>query len=195
MPEHQDPAEAVAAAAEAIEKLTEDDKTNKTPSVGPFSDHKLRSLAALILASTSLLATLGTFIKTCDHSVTQNAYETLSQGIQKAQDDQRQNHEDIVAIRSYLEGLSRAPMSASLDAGAVASPIPSTSASSTAPTASSLRPLVRPTTTATAAVSLPNDGGLITFAIQSEQLPPPPPVHSAPPTWQAKPWNDVAAGR
>ncbi len=191
MPEDKEPAEAVHAAAEAIEKMTESDKS-KTPSVGPFSDHKIRSLAALVLAATSLLATLGTFIKTCDHSVTENAYETLSQGIQKAQDDQRQNHEDIVAIRSYLEGLSRAPLLPSIgDAGVVVLPVPSTSASAI-PT---LRPLVRPLPTTTAAVALPNDGGLVTFAIQSPELPTPPPVHSAPPAWQAKPWNDVAAGR
>jgi hypothetical protein len=181
MPEHKDPAEAIEAAAEAIEVLVEGDKKadNNTPSVGPFSDHKIRSLAALILAATSLLATLGTFLKTCDHTVTQNAYTQTENDIQKLNDEQAKTREDIVAIRGYLDGLAHAPITPvvvpgiGVDAGTAPSAVPS------------LRPLVRPPTTA--------DAGSITFAIIS--APPVPSIHPPPPPFQQKAWPDVLGGK
>lgn len=172
MPERENPAEAVAAAAEAIEKLVDDDKNggNKTPSVGPLSDHKIRSMAALILACASLLATLGTFIKTCDHSVTENSYNTLSDSIKTLNENQQKNHDDLVALHGYLDGLTHAPLVAppippSVDAGATITVVPSATATSTA----------HPPPVGSTAMN-PKDAGLITFAIVA---PPLPSIHSA----------------
>src|SRR5271169_729647 len=123
MPEHKDPAAVVEAAAEAIEALVEDPHKGDRKSTGFLADHKLRSLAALILACASMLATLGTFIKTCDHSVTQNAYDSLSQNITKLSDDQVKMSEDVANLRGYIDGLTHAtpppvPLAVAADAAA-----------------------------------------------------------------------------
>jgi len=208
--DHEDPVEAVADAAEAIEHLAEG---NKTPSVGPFSDHKLRSVAALILASASLLATIGTFAKTCDHSVTENAYTTLSANIAQLAETQKQNHDDIVAMRGYLDGLARAPMTdIAPDAGVVPFALPS-AVTPTHPPAKPAKPQVAPVPPEVlqkwlANISSSVDAGeapidlsqaaAMTAAVPAPadtSLPEPPQVHPPPAPIKSKPWADVAAGK
>lgn len=190
MSEHKDPAEVVEAAAEAVEALAENDNSRKTPSVGPFSDHKLRSLAALILSCASLIATLGTFIKTCDHSVTQNAYNELSTNITQLSNDAKQNHDDLVALRGYLDGLAHAPL---ITTGA---PVPTASASAVAPPAviPALRPLVRPAPSASAASYVAPLPPNVAALVVSDTVPVPT-IHPAPPPAAPRPFADVAAGK
>ncbi len=188
MPEEKNPAEAVKAAAEAVEALAEN-KKGESP-----ADHKMRSLAAVILACASLIGTIGSLYKSCDHSVTENAYATLTTGIQKNTEAEQQNHQDIVAIRGYLDGLARAPMTMppapAMDAGAPAI------APSTPTPAPTLTPLVRPKPVTAAAVPrliVGDAGSPVALLVESQTLPPPPEVHPPPAPWKAKPWADVAA--
>jgi hypothetical protein len=202
--DHEDPVEAVADAAEAIEHLAEG---NKTPSVGPFSDHKLRSVAALILASASLLATIGTFAKTCDHSVTENAYTTLSANIAQLAETQKQNHDDIVAMRGYLDGLARAPMTDIVaDAGVPfpmpAGPPPKPPATKTSKsTVTPLPPEVLQKWLASADAGFPDDTQAMLLmaapaaAPVAVPMPEPPEVHPTPTPIKQKPWADVASGK
>ena len=92
---------------------------------------KLRSMAAVITALAALLAALGAFLKTFDHGVSKNVYDTLSESIVKLSDQQRRTQEDVAMLRGYLDGLSRAPMPATpITSSASASP-PPTSATAT----------------------------------------------------------------
>jgi hypothetical protein len=181
-------AEAVHAAAEAVEEIEKGKPTSK-----------LHSLTALLMAGAAFVTSVGASLKSCDHSVTENAYSTLTTGIQKVTDAEQQNHQDIVALRAYLDGLSRNPLSV-VDAGAPM-PAPTTAASFAPPppmsgssggssgsgssSGSSARP-PRPMPTSASMA----DAGVISFVI-----PPPPPVSPAPAPWKAPAWPDVAAGR
>jgi len=60
-----------------------------------------------ITATAALLASVGALAKPQDHSVTKTAYDTLSSGIKEISDEQRRDHDDVVALRGYLEGLTR----------------------------------------------------------------------------------------
>lgn len=147
MPEH-DQAEATEAAEKALEKLDEAaEEAEKAPkSIGAFSDHKLRSLAALIIAGTSLLATGGTFLKTCDHSLTEHSYNTLSGDIKKLSEEQSKNHDDIVALHGYLEGLMHQPKPVDSEDVAPESAVgaPSNSVPTSTPVPSPSHPVARP---------------------------------------------------
>jgi len=60
-----------------------------------------------ITATAALLASVGALAKPQDHSVTKTAYDTLSSGIKEISDEQKRDHDDVVALRGYLEGLTR----------------------------------------------------------------------------------------
>jgi hypothetical protein len=61
-----------------------------------------------IAAAAALVTALGAFFKPPDHSVTKTAYETLSSGIKDLSDEQKRDHEDLVRLRGYMDGLTRA---------------------------------------------------------------------------------------
>jgi hypothetical protein len=213
MPEENRAAEALDAAKEAGEAIAEvDEEKNEHPSVGPLSDHKIRSLAALILAGASLLATLGTFIKTCDHSVTENAYDTLAQNITKLSDNQEKLGQDVANLHGYLEGMqghlraAQITLPATLDGGEATAVTPSRSWTCPlgdplcAPANETARPTARPSKpTKPAASSIvtfnvmqwEDAGVMMALAPAAPTLPPvsPPPAPVAPPTF------DIAAAK
>ena len=170
MPEHKDPAEAVEATAEAIEALVGNDNKGDRKGdrkTGSIADHKIRSLAALCLAGASLLATLGTFLKTCDHSVTESAYNTLAADIVKLSDQQEKFSQDVANMHGFLEGMNHtlytpAPvptmMMSPLDAGVTITPTPGRVDWGIAGKASKFQPPVHPPATAatTAATMAPS---------------------------------------
>jgi len=99
---------------EAVQEAVEGaDNADTDPPPGAHKKReKMRSTISLLTHIVALLAASGAFLKTCDHSVTKNAYDALSENIQKLADQQKQNHDDLVAIHGYLDGLARAPMTA-----------------------------------------------------------------------------------
>lgn len=179
MPDENPLPEVIERVAHAVEKGTPSD-----PPKEPKKRDWLKSWASFFTAVAALLAAAGAFIKTFDHSITENAYNTLSGQIEKLSDQQQKNHEDLVALQGYLDGLQHAPLIPSPTATAMAQSVD----------AGTLTPLVRPprplpSTSATAAI--PQDAGPITFAIVSP--PPLPSVHPKPPPVKPPPWSQVAA--
>ena len=106
--EEEGVAEAIEAAEKAIDLLPSD----KPPRRSTRSD-RLRSGAVFLASGAGLLASLGALLKTCDHSVTESAYNTLSESIVKLSDQEQKTQQDVASIRGYLDGLSRAPMAPS----------------------------------------------------------------------------------
>jgi hypothetical protein len=128
----EDLLEKAADVAEAVEQnLTKEEEA----SLGKPSGAK--NLIHVITSVTALVAALGAFMKTCDHTLTRNAYNTLSESISKIEDEQKKNHEDLLKLQAYLDGMARAPITSTsvtsttastVDAGApVPSPSPSPS--------------------------------------------------------------------
>ncbi len=93
-----DAAAAVQSAAEAVKQVSEE-------RTGGF-DHQIRSLAALVTSLAALVASAGAFAKSCDHSVTENSYNALSHGIQEVTAAEQRNHDDLMALHGYVDGLA-----------------------------------------------------------------------------------------
>jgi hypothetical protein len=153
-----DVAAAVEGAADAVKQVSSE-------SAGGF-DHQLRSLAALFTALAALVASVGALVKTFDHSVTENSYNTLSQGIQDVVAAQQRNHDDLTALHGYLDGLVRA--------GALGPPASPGAASGGGAGAVGA---VAPTGTS-----------------HTNSLPPVPSVHPTSPVWHAPPFDEVLKG-
>lgn len=64
---------------------------------------KLKSLANVIATVAALVVGIGGFFKPQDQSVTKAAYQELSTAVKKLSEDNAKNHDDIVALRAYLE--------------------------------------------------------------------------------------------
>lgn len=107
MPHEED--DGVAEAIEAAEKAIEGLPSSRAPKHSTRSD-RLKSGAVFLASGAGLLASLGALLKTCDHSVTESAYNTLSESIVKLSDQEQKTQQDVSSIRGYLDGLSRAPL-------------------------------------------------------------------------------------
>jgi hypothetical protein len=184
MPDENPISEAVERVAHAVEKTTESDPPPKHDE--PKKKDRLKSMASLLTAIAALLAAGGAFIKTFDHSITENAYNTLSKQIGDLSDEQQKNHEDLVKLQGYLDGVARAPL---VPVPTTSATVATTSVDAGAPVPT-LRPLVRPT--ASSAIVEQRDGGLVTFAIVA---PPLPTVHPSATAVRPPPWAQVAAGK
>ena len=182
MPDENPISEAVERVAHAVEKTTESDP----PPPKAKKKDWIKSWASLLTAAAALFAAAGAFIKTFDHSITENAYNTLSKQIGDLSDEQQKNHEDLVKLQGYLDGVARAPLVPVPTASAT---VATTSVDAGAPVPT-LRPLVRPT--ASSAIVEQRDGGLVTFAIVA---PPLPTVHPSATAVRPPPWSQVAAGK
>jgi len=82
-----------------------------------------------IAAVAALITAMGAFFKPQDHSVTKTAYDTLSASITQIAEGQKRDHDDVVALRGYLDGLTRAgvpqspaPIASSAEPAAPAAP-------------------------------------------------------------------------
>jgi hypothetical protein len=95
----------------------------------------LKEWGGLLAGIAGVLTAIGALAKSCDHSVTQSAYNTLSDSITKLSDQQQKDHGDLANLRGYLDGLSHAPMIP------VAAPTPSAALSPAAAAPAATKPL------------------------------------------------------
>ena len=65
---------------------------------------RLGQLSHFLLSIAALLTAVAAMVKSCDHSVTENAYATLAGGIKATAEGTEKNHEDLLALRGYLAG-------------------------------------------------------------------------------------------
>jgi len=65
---------------------------------------RLKYLGTLVAAVAALVTALGAYFKPQDHSVNKASYEELSKVIKDLSDESDKNHDDIVALRGYVEG-------------------------------------------------------------------------------------------
>ena len=65
---------------------------------------KLRSWVNIVATLMALGAGTAAFAKPTDTSVTQASYEELKKAIEANARDNKQNHEDILALRNFLDG-------------------------------------------------------------------------------------------
>ena len=191
MPHENRLGEVVEAAGEVADAIEGGDSSVPPPGDKPPSKWaKLRQVSHLITSVVALLAAVGAFLKTCDHSVTENSYNTLSETIKSLNEGQQKNHDDIVALHGYLDGLTHA----SLAQTPVASAVPADSGAP-APSASQAvtPPVVHPAPTGTISAIPKRDSGAITFEIV--QAPPLPSVHAAAPPAMPPPFAQAAAAK
>ena len=167
--------EVVEEAGKAVDVLLESDPP--PPLHGgsrPKWTDKAKGIAALTTAVAALLASFGAFAQTCDHSVTESAYNALSANITKLADQEQKNQQDIAQLRGYLDGITHAPILTTKpqedsEKLSVLPAPPGTGPNHKTPT---LPPQIK--VSPTAAVT-PGDAGVITFAIvpPAVSLPPP----------------------
>jgi hypothetical protein len=177
--EHESPLDAVVDAVEKVTHAVEKGSESEPPPSGKSAKMvKLKAWASVITSMAALVASLGAFLKACDHTLTQNAYNTLSDNITKLSDEQQKNHEDLLSLRGYLDGLSRSPLGPAptpslppeVDAGSPPHMAPNAWTKSGHPT-----PAVA--ASALASMMTQEDGGLITFSVIDSA--PVPSVHPA----------------
>jgi hypothetical protein len=65
---------------------------------------RLKSLGTLIASVAALVTATGAYFKPQDHSVNKATYEELTKSIKELSDVSEKNHDDIVALRGYVEG-------------------------------------------------------------------------------------------
>jgi hypothetical protein len=96
--------------ADALEQGLDDTDTVRPPGSRLDETRRLvKQYASLMTHIVALLAGVGALFKTCDHSVTKNAYNALSDNITKLSDNQERLGRDVANIHGYLEGLGRQP--------------------------------------------------------------------------------------
>jgi len=65
---------------------------------------KVRSWTNIVATTAALAAGLAAFAKPPDHSAAKASYEELKKAVETNASNNKQNHEDIVALRNFLEG-------------------------------------------------------------------------------------------
>lgn len=128
-----------------IVEAAEGDRESKPPRSSLPST--LKSTGVLIASLAALATSLGAIFKPQDHSVTQESYTELSKGITSLTEQSQKNHDDIVALRTYMSTKNGdtivlpsqiiEPVVIPSGGGGGGSPAPSTSATA------ALRPLIR----------------------------------------------------
>jgi outer membrane murein-binding lipoprotein Lpp len=81
---------------------------------------RLKSLTALVIAITALVAACSSFFKPRDDRATQESYDTLAQEIKALNAENQRQHDDLVAMRAYIDGVVHGdvPATRTADAGA-----------------------------------------------------------------------------
>lgn len=116
---------------------------------------RLKSLGTLIAAIAALVTATGAYFKPQDHSVNKASYEEITKTLKEMSDQTDKNHDDIVALRGYMEGV----------AASRSAPLPVTFP----PDAGAATPHV---------LSSPSASTTVAY-VQLPPKPPPPPVHTA----------------
>ncbi len=75
----------------------------------PSKHGLLKEWGGLLAGVAGVLTAAGALLKSCDHSVTQSAYDTLGASIAKLSDQQQRDHNDLANLRGYLDGMARTP--------------------------------------------------------------------------------------
>ena len=84
---------------------------------------RLKGLATVIAASAALATALGAYFKPTDHSATRASYEELSKVMKDMATQADKDHDELVKLGGFVEGLSRAQGGVSMPV-AVPAPIP-----------------------------------------------------------------------
>ena len=116
-----------------------------------WKSYRIRAIVTLLVAIGGVIGAVTALIRAADESLPRESYKTLADGIAQVQtkcDQQHiQDHEELVSMRSYLDGYLRgqapaAPSSPTLAPDAGASP---SAKSTTTPTTAAKAPPVVPT--------------------------------------------------
>jgi len=80
----------------------------------------LKNMTALIIAITALVAACSSFFKPRDDRATETSYETVNRSLKDLSDENQRQHDDLVALRAYIDGVvhGNVPPSHEADAGA-----------------------------------------------------------------------------
>jgi hypothetical protein len=104
-----------------------------TASSGPpgGKDHgRLKAWTNFIATAAALLVAAAAILKPQDHSTARASYDELKKAVDENSQNDRRNHEDLVALRNYMDGyLKGAGAATSLPSSM---PVPSTSGSARA---------------------------------------------------------------
>jgi hypothetical protein len=72
-----------------------------------FKVARIKSLATLIASITGLVVATSAMLKPRDDRATQQSYETLAREMKELNEDNQQQHDDLVSMRAYLDGYLR----------------------------------------------------------------------------------------
>jgi hypothetical protein len=101
--------ENVNAQTESSEKSSEPPKSSGHPvSRTRHFIEKANAMKGVLLAVSALAASVASFFKPQDTTATKNSYEHTAKQIETLSAVSVQNHDDIIALRSFLEGYVRA---------------------------------------------------------------------------------------
>ena len=199
-----DPVENIADALEKVDDAVDDADTIRPPGQKPKKDSfksRIKAYGSLMTHAVALLAAAGAFAKSCDHSVSKNVYNTLSDSITKVSDNQDKLARDVANIHGYLEGRDQRPLGSTApspySAGSgssselylAAPPPPATAAPARPVHAAAAKPVpsVAPSSSAMAAINAGIDSFSAKTAPASSVLLPasPPPAPVKPPPFSA----------
>lgn len=80
--------------------LPHSSKNNEKPSI-------LKGWAAIIASVAALVTAIGAFLKPPQEPAAKAAYETLSSAVKSNSEEIAKNHDDILALRNYMEGFAK----------------------------------------------------------------------------------------
>lgn len=83
---------------------------------------KAKSAALVITAAAGLVAAITAHTKPRDDSATKASYEALAKDIKKVSQETGKLHDDVVALRAYVDGYMRAKPDIALPAGSSSRP-------------------------------------------------------------------------
>jgi hypothetical protein len=91
--------------------MTEDvtpTKSDPPPSKGKYLIDRLNAYRNIILATAALATAIGSWLKPTDTTATKQSFDWTTQKVQELSKNDVQMHDDIVALRAYLEGMRAA---------------------------------------------------------------------------------------
>jgi len=80
-------------------------KSDPPPSKSKHFIDRLNAYRNIILATAALATAIGSWLKPTDTSATKQSFDWTTQKVQELSKNDVQMHDDIVALRAYLEGM------------------------------------------------------------------------------------------